>query len=457
MAIYAPSRFEEGFEIFEAACEGDLARIEELVAQGVDPGAPTRVEAGFEPFDPSHYDGAGRPCAFEGFTPLMAAAGHGHLDCVRFLAGLAPIEALAQAESDPMEQWSALAFAAFAGHARCVKLLLDLGASPWPDADEPPILALASSREAPNMEAIELLLDALPQAARAFHPGRDQLISWPAACAHSGQPQALRLAMSRLGVDELRSLCPEHSAQSLAVGSGSLETLRLTLLWLDPDARTPGEPTPLMLAALQGKSEMVSELCVWFDLRETFHAAPSSFHFWPDGGNALSFAARGSQSAQTLRLLIRLGSPAQPESHGWTPLMLACGAGDSCSPHAETGLALLDLGLGQIHARDRLGRDAAMIALESFSRWEALAGIRRRSGASSTQADPTIELIGKLCSLACLDQVDARGESLMGWVQKKIASHPTPIALAAAAALERRAIAQSTLAPPRPCAGTRSL
>jgi len=95
-------------ELFTAAQTGDTQAVRDQLAAGADP------------------NWAGE----EGITPLMAAAGQGHLDAVQAL-----LDAGARADMTDVNGWSAIFKAAYnhemdTGYAPVVKALIDAGANP---------------------------------------------------------------------------------------------------------------------------------------------------------------------------------------------------------------------------------------------------------------------------------------------------------------------------------------
>jgi ankyrin repeat protein len=90
--------------IWRAACDGDLAEVQRLVGQ-----------------DPRLLD------AKDGFlcTPLIRAAGGGHVEVVRWL-----VDQGAALEEKSRDEWTAVYLASRDGHTAVVRLLLEKGADP---------------------------------------------------------------------------------------------------------------------------------------------------------------------------------------------------------------------------------------------------------------------------------------------------------------------------------------
>lgn len=438
-----PKLFDFGFELFDASCSGDAARVQELLDQGADPLATTTVEAGFDyddGFRASHFDNAGAINRFQGFTALMAACARGHLPVIKLLASAQGLALRAIDDADDKRSWTPLAFAARAGHADCVEFLLENGADPWPDPDEPPILTLASLSSRENLEAMGALLAARPDAALAFHKDRGRLASWVVACAASGRANHMIFALANTPQSALHLLNPSGMAQREAVFSGNIETLRLTLPWMEPAPSAPGAPNLFMHACQAGRLDMAQELLPWFDPHERI--PPSTRSNAPFQGelscgfNALGFAAsHWTDCSQLIDWLVHLGVDAGPSGDkGLTPLMIACGARDDLlgsSARPFNALALLPLGF--IDAQDRQGNTAAMSAfLISF----------RRAGIWANEKNPHIlEMIQALCEASDLDVTNHEGLTLPNMVEQALEKNPNSlIALRAQAALQARDI-----------------
>src|SRR5215467_1621377 len=113
-----PPLTEDELALLKASYTGDLAKVQSLVAQGVNINVRSN----------EFYDMG----VHQSVTPLMCASGQGHLELVRWLlehqASHSAETVLTKSEGGPGTQ--ALHFAAAAGHEAVVATLLDAGADP---------------------------------------------------------------------------------------------------------------------------------------------------------------------------------------------------------------------------------------------------------------------------------------------------------------------------------------
>jgi ankyrin repeat protein len=238
MATYEPEH-----PLHQAAAEGDVGRIRDLLASGISVNARTRFNE----------------------TPLIVASRLGNLDALQALvqAG-ANVDAKTKSSSITEGRLSALHSAVGVGHHRAAKLLLEAGA----DVD-----SLSQSKRTPlvtaciaeNADLIRLLLDhganpnglapcydtPLTAAAGRLTGSRAERESWTGAEEHAAQivrELLLRGANPNLaGGGEY----PLHRSRSVAV------TRELIAAGADVNTRDLKGQTPLVLWALNGKFELL--------------------------------------------------------------------------------------------------------------------------------------------------------------------------------------------------------
>jgi len=320
--------------LYEAAIAGDISRIEELVADGVNVNAR---------------DDCGR-------TALFEASRRGHYESVRSLltAGAdvnaqtgsdLPIELQIQQEYPCPVGLTALSEAAQRGHARVVRMLLDAGADVGAQSK-----ALGYAALGGHLEIVRMLLDAGHEIDMKDVLGGTAL----SKAAMMGHDETVRMLL-----DAGANIDGQSEALSQAASGGHKEIVRMLLgAGHDIEAkRSLLGHTPLQSAAWSGRNEIVrmlleagADINAQGNLGEAQNILPGADPNAP-ALTALMLAVSAGHD-DTVRLLLEEGADVEAKSYYGTALGLAAGK-------SHPGIMNMLLAAGaDVNARDVRGRTA---------------------------------------------------------------------------------------------------
>lgn len=291
----------------------------------------------------------------QGQTPLTLASRQGHVRVLSVLLEWAKSQetekAVRMMEHLDSEGWTALRSAAWGGHNKAVRLLLDAGAD-VDGCDSDGRSALRAAAWGGHEEVVLTLLDYGAQVDKADSKGRTPLI----AAAYMGHHEVVEILLDHKAEVDLAD-GDERTALSVTAlcvptaagikGYGEVASLLLER-GADPGHRDNDGMTPLLLAAYEGNDEVVELLLeAGADVDET--AGPDGSVTAAAAVTPLLAAAAMGHMKTVSRLLFWGAAVDAIDCEGRTALCLAAARGS-----IEVVRALLDRGLDENH-RDDLG------------------------------------------------------------------------------------------------------
>ena len=281
--------------LFEAARDGNLSAISQLINQGANVNAKISYSEVFDTWSRRFYD----------YTPLSVAAEKGRLEAILLL-----LKRGADIEGTDGQGNTALVVAAGAGQLESVKLLLKKGAK----IDNPGrfnTTALLEAADEGKTEMVRLLLEkgadiefqGSPRGYRPLH-----------AAASEGHLATIDLLLQKGAKRDVENRAGE-SAIMVAAESGKIEALQLLKeKGADPTARGRNGVTALILASAAGRADVV---------RLLLQLGASANDTLDNGKTALISAADGGHT-EAARALIEHGAQIEtPTRDGSAPLLWA--------------------------------------------------------------------------------------------------------------------------------------
>lgn len=229
-------------QLFDAACTGDLAGIEILLAQGASINSSVLVGGLFESFKPAK---AGN------LSPLAGAASYGQLDAAELLlahnAELNPSSS--QSASSPLHQ------AIRNNDIELVQFFLERGADVNIDNAYKTTPIMYATKYA-GRELVELLLE--------YNPDLNKLSFINVAAIHwsvwPGDTEITELLL-RAGADPNHPMADGNTPLHCAIMTGSVDMTRTLLRYgADPLRRNENYETPLQLAESESESDEIVSL-----------------------------------------------------------------------------------------------------------------------------------------------------------------------------------------------------
>ncbi|KAM9851000.1 uncharacterized protein ankrd50l [Aulostomus maculatus] len=291
----------------------------------------------------------------QGQTPLSLASRQGNLNVLDVLLQWAksqePETAVQMMEHVDNEGWTALRSAAWGGHSKAVRLLLDAGAD-VDGCDGEGRTALRAAAWGGHEETVLTLLDYGAEVDKADCKGRTPLI----AAAYMGHHEVVEILLDHNAEVDLAdgdgrtalsvaALCVPTAAGTK--GYGEVACLLLER-GADPGHRDHDGMTPLLLAAYEGHDDIVELLLeAGADVDET--AGPSGSAPAAAAVTPLLAAAAMGHMKTVSRLLFWGAAVDAIDCEGRTALCLAAARGST-----EVVRSLLDRGLDENH-KDDLG------------------------------------------------------------------------------------------------------
>ena len=323
-AVFAFTASSFASEIHDAAVEGDVALLGEILERDAD--AATERD--------DHND-----------TPLHHAARAGHTEAVRML-----LDAGAPVDIGDNENSTALDVASADGRLETVTLLLERGADIG-HRDDFGMTALLFAAFNGQADVARFLIENGADAGVGRTDGTTALH----AAAWSGSEPLARLLVESGADVNARTNALHTPLLSAAAGRGGLDVIGLLVEnGADVHDREGNGLTALMLAAWSGRADAIDYL-----VNEGVSVRARSNR---DGQTALHLAANRGQT-EVVEILLDNGTPVDVETDlGWTPLVMA-----SLDGHVEAAGLLLDRG-ADVNGASNDGVTALMRALDGNNR-----------------------------------------------------------------------------------------
>lgn len=217
--------------LLSAARTGDAAQVRALLEAGADPNIEQRT-----------------------YSPLMFAAGNGHIEMTRLL-----LERGAAVDHRDHNGDRALLWAAQRGHVETVRMLLAAGAALQSDDDPFRKTPLMSAASYGHVAVIRVLLAAGADARRRDHTDDTALH----AAATSGNAEIITMLLAAGGDPNITDRILRRTPMHLAATYDRLDAVHLlTAAGADLDVRDYQGRTPLWTAASRGHAAVVEVLLV---------------------------------------------------------------------------------------------------------------------------------------------------------------------------------------------------
>ncbi len=281
--------------LFEAARDGNLSAISQLIHQGANVNGKVSFWEELGPWSRR----------FHNYTPLSGAAENGRLEAIQLL-----LKRGADIEGSDGEGNTALVAAARAGQIESVKLLLKKGAKIENPGSYNTTALLAAAEEG-NTEMVRVLLEkganiefqGSPRGYRPLH-----------AAASEGHLATIDILLQKGAKRDVENRAGE-SAIMVAAESGKIEALQLLReKGADPMARGRNGVTALILASAAGRADVV---------RLLLQLGANANDTQQNGKTSLISAADGGHT-EAARLLIERGAKIEtPTQDGSSPLLWA--------------------------------------------------------------------------------------------------------------------------------------